>query len=106
MNIGVIIETKEAEKAWNAVRFANQCTVMGHEVKVFLMGEAVEIVNMSEKPYDIKHQLELFYKTEGEIKACGTCLKSRGMEGSKECPVSTMEDCVNIVTWSDRVVTF
>lgn len=106
MKIGIIIETKEAEKAWNAMRFANQCAVENHEVKVFLMGEAVEIESINEEPYNVKHQMELFYKTEGEMRSCGTCLKSRGLEGTKECPLSTMADCLNMVTWADKVVTF
>lgn len=45
MKIGIIIETMEYEKAWNAIRFAVTAKKKGHEVKVFLMGEGVEIVN-------------------------------------------------------------
>lgn len=39
MKLGIIIETKEYEKAWNAMRFAVTAKKNGHEVKVFLMGE-------------------------------------------------------------------
>ena len=42
MKIGIILETKEYEKAWNAFRFATTAKKEGHEVKVFLMGKAVE----------------------------------------------------------------
>ena len=38
MKIGIIIETKEPEKAWNAFRFAVTAKKQGHKVKVFLMG--------------------------------------------------------------------
>jgi len=38
MKFGVIIETKEHEKAWNGFRFATASKKNGHEVKVFLMG--------------------------------------------------------------------
>jgi uncharacterized protein involved in oxidation of intracellular sulfur len=38
--------------------------------------------------------------------ACGTCLKSRMLEGSDACPLSTMTDCVNLVVWADKVVNF
>ena len=41
MKLGIILETKELEKAWNAFRFAVTAKKAGHEVKVFLMGEAV-----------------------------------------------------------------
>lgn len=42
MKLGIILETKEFEKAWNAFRFANTAIKNGHEVMYSLMGEAVE----------------------------------------------------------------
>lgn len=42
MKIGIILETKKYEKAWNAFRFSVTAKKQGHEVKLFLMGEAVE----------------------------------------------------------------
>lgn len=38
MKLGIILETKEPEKAWNAFRFANTALKKEHEVKMFLMG--------------------------------------------------------------------
>jgi peroxiredoxin family protein len=35
MKLGIIIETKEYEKAWNAMRFAITAKKNGNEVKVF-----------------------------------------------------------------------
>ncbi len=106
MNIGIIIETKELEKAWNAFRFAVTSKKQGHEVKVFLMGEAVECEGLTHEKYNVDEQLKLFVSVGGELLACGTCLKSRQLNGSDLCPVSTMIDCVNMVTWADKVVTF
>ena len=106
LKLGVIIETKEYEKAWNAMRFAVASKKMGHEVKVFLMGEAVEIENLSNEKYDVGEQVTLFHEIGGIILACGTCLKSRNMEGSDACPLSTMNDCVELVEWADKMVTF
>lgn len=106
MNIGIIIETKELEKAWNAFRFAVTSKKQGHEVKVFLMGEAVECEGLTHEKYNVDEQLKLFVSVGGELLACGTCLKSRQLNGSYLCPVSTMIDCVNMVTWADKVVTF
>jgi hypothetical protein len=28
------------------------------------------------------------------------------MEGTDVCPLSTMKDCLNLVEWADKVVTF
>lgn len=106
MKIGVIIETKEFEKAWNAFRFAVTAKKLGHDVKVFLMGEAVECEGLTHEKYNVDEQLKMFISVGGEILACGTCLKSRQLNETNACPLSTMIDCVNMVTWADRVVTF
>ena len=78
----------------------------GHEVKVFLMGEAVECESLSHEKYDVAGQLNTYIKAGGEVLACGTCLNSRHLEGSEACPISTMVDCVQMVEWADKMVTF
>jgi len=106
MKIGIILETKEFEKAWNAFRFATTAKKKHHEVKVFLMGEAVECEGLTHEKFNVDEQLKIFIKEGGEILACGTCLKSRHKDGSDVCPISTMIDCVNLVEWADKVVNF
>ncbi len=106
MKIGIILETKEYEKAWNAFRFAVTTKKHGHEVKVFLMGEAVECEGLTHEKYNVDEQLKAFVAVGGELLACGTCLKSRHLEDDTTCPVSTMVDCVNMVVWADKMVTF
>jgi sulfur relay (sulfurtransferase) complex TusBCD TusD component (DsrE family) len=106
MKIGIILETKEFEKAWNAFRFAVTSKKNGHEVKVFLMGEAVECEGLIHEKYNVAEQLKKFVQEGGEILACGTCLKSRNKEGSETCPISTMIDCVKMIEWADKTITF
>ncbi|MHC1780222.1 MAG: DsrE/DsrF/TusD sulfur relay family protein [Bacteroidales bacterium] len=106
MKLGVILETKEYEKAWNAFRFAVTAKKQGHEVKVFLMGEAVECNGLIHDKYNVDEQMKTFLSVGGEVLACGTCLKSRQMKESESCPISTMIDCVNLVVWADKTVTF
>lgn len=106
MKIGIVLETKDYEKAWNAFRFATTAKGQGHEVKVFLMGEAVESERLHHAKFDVAGQLASFRESGGLVLACGTCLKSRNMDGTEACPISTMVDCVNMVVWADRVVTF
>jgi sulfur relay (sulfurtransferase) complex TusBCD TusD component (DsrE family) len=84
----------------------NRSKNSGHAVKVFLMGEAVECERLIYEKYDIAGQLKQFVSIGGEILACGTCMKSRNMGGTESCPLSTMMDCVKMVEWADRVVTF
>jgi uncharacterized protein involved in oxidation of intracellular sulfur len=106
MKLGIIIETKEYEKAWNAFRFANTAKKQGHDVKVFLMGEAVECEGLTHEKFNVAGQLNEFAAAKGEILACGTCLKSRQLDGTEACPLSTMIDCVKMVEWADKNVTF
>lgn len=106
MKTGIILETKEKEKAWNAFRFANVCLGRGHEVKLFLMGEAVECEGLIDAVYNVDEQMKRFLELGGKLLACGTCLKSRKLEDKTSCPVSTMLDCVEIVEWADKILTF
>ncbi|MEW6187238.1 MAG: DsrE family protein [Thermodesulfobacteriota bacterium] len=106
MKVGIILETKELEKAWNAFRFAVTARKQNHEIKVFLMGEAVECEGLVHEKFNVDEQLKNFISAGGEILACGTCLKSRQKDGTEACPLSTMIDCVKMVEWADKVVTF
>ena len=106
MKIGIIIETKEYEKAWNAFRFAITAKKEGHEVKVFLMGEAVECDGLTHDKFNVDEQLQTFLQVGGEILACGSCIKSRHLDDFECCPISTMSDCLNMVLWADKTVTF
>ena len=106
MKIGIILETQVLEKAWNAFRFAITAKKQGHETKVFLMGEAVECKGLTHEKYNVDEQLNNFVNAGGEILACGTCLKSRQLNETDACPISTMIDCVNMVVWADKTVTF
>lgn len=73
MKIGIIIEKKDFEKAWYAFRFANTSKKTSHEVKVFLMGEAVECERLVDEKYNVDEPLKLFVSIGGEVLACGTC---------------------------------
>lgn len=106
MKLGIIIETKEYEKAWNAFRFATTAKKNGHEVKVFLMGEGVECETLTHEKFNVSEQVKVFSEIGGDILACGTCLKSRSLEGTNVCPMSTMIDCLDMVEWADKTVTF
>ncbi len=106
MKIGIVLETKEPEKAWNAFRFGVASLKKGHNVSTFLMGEAVECEDVTDEKYNVLEQMKLFDASGGEIIACGTCLKSRQKEGNELCPLSTMNDLVELVETSDKIVSF
>jgi uncharacterized protein involved in oxidation of intracellular sulfur len=106
MKIGIMIETNEPEKAWNGVRFGNTALKQGHEVKIFLMSAGVEIESIVHEKYDAKKQIDEFIQNKGTVLACGTCIKSRNQADSDVCPLSTMIDCLGMVEWADKVITF
>jgi sulfur relay (sulfurtransferase) complex TusBCD TusD component (DsrE family) len=105
-NIGIILETKEPEKAWNAFRFANTSLKRQHSVKLFLMREAVECEEIRDQKFNVHVEMMKFVQLDGVLYACGACLKSRNLELETICPISTMNDCVDLVEWSDKVLTF
>ncbi|HDR7455512.1 DsrE/DsrF/TusD sulfur relay family protein [Bacillus cereus] len=106
MKLGIILETKEPEKVWNAFRFANTALKKLHKVKLFLMGEAVECESIEHEKFKVQDEMNKFEELNGELLACGTCLKSRLLDETTSCPISTMNDCVELVEWADKVVTF
>ena len=106
MKIGIVIGTNEPEVVWNAFRFGVTSLKANHEVKIFLMNKGVEIEEINDEKYNVKEQTDLFMQNKGQILACGTCLKSRHKGESNVCPISTMQDLMNIVEESDKLVSF
>jgi len=106
MKIGIIISQADPETVWNAFRFANFSLNKEHEASVFLIGKGVEYEEIDDEHFNVKEEVQKFIKLKGHIFACGTCLKSRQKEGSAVCPLSTMQDLMNIVEQSDKILTF
>ncbi len=106
MKIGIVISVNDSETCWNAFRYANFCLGQKDQVKVFLMGKGVEYESISTSSFNTKEQADAFVKDGGVMLACGTCIQSRGKEGSQMCPLSTMKDMYELVKESDKVVTF
>ncbi len=106
LKIGVVLGTNEPETAWNAFRFAVKALESGHTVRAFLLGPGVECEGIRQGAYDVPHQMRAFADRGGELLACGTCLRSRHMGGSDLCPISTMQDLVDLTCWADRLLTF
>ncbi len=105
MKLAIVINTNNAESAWNALRLGNNTIAAGHEVGVFLMGSGVEIENIKDQTYDVAGTLANFLNGNGKLLACGTCLKSRHQEGGV-CPISTMAQLVQLIAESDKVISF
>ncbi|MBI4283644.1 MAG: DsrE family protein [Chloroflexi bacterium] len=105
MKLGIIVNSKEPETAWNALRLGNEALSAGNEVKAFLLGSGVELTDISDKPFDVPNVLKKFLDNGGNLLACGTCLKQRHQEAGV-CSFSTMSQLVELIDHSDKVVTF
>jgi uncharacterized protein involved in oxidation of intracellular sulfur len=105
MKIGIILSNNDPEVVWNALRFANTALLSNHKVRIFLLGQGVEIENIDNKKFNAKEQLDKFGSIGGDMIACGTCIKSRQLAFSV-CPISSMKDMLQIVEESDKILTF
>ncbi|MBN2067572.1 MAG: DsrE family protein [Candidatus Diapherotrites archaeon] len=105
MKIGIILCTKEPEKAFNAFRFAN-FALQKRKVNFFLFGEGVEVNEIEDKEFNVKEELMKFMQNKGTLFSCGSCMKLREKEESKTCPISTMSDLMKLVEGSDKIVSF
>ena len=103
--LGIVLETADPERAWNAFRLGITALDEGHEVSVFLLGEGVEAEDITDDQFDVRDRMEAFVDAGGDLQACGTCLDIRNSEDSEYCPMSTMADLLEIVTSADRVLT-
>ena len=107
MKLGIILQSNKPEHVWNTFRLAVISLEAGHSVKIFLMNEGSELETVPDsKDFDISTRVAKFRELKGEIYACETCLKLRGKEESKVCPISTLSDLLKIVEESDKVLVF
>jgi len=106
VKMGIVISTNDAETVWNALRLANYSRSENDTVSIFLLGKGVELQTINDKKFDVKGQLDDFLNNGGKILACGTCMRSRNMEDSKVCPISSLSDLYDLIRKSDKVLTF
>ena len=105
MKLGIILNTNDPETSWNALRLGNEAMAGGHKANLFLLGPGVEVENIKNESFNVPEVLKEFISSGGNLFACGTCLELRQQEAGI-CPISTMSQLVEIITDSDKVVTF
>ncbi len=106
MKIGIVLSTNDPEEVWNAFRFGNVALNANHDVRVFLVNKGVEAEDIKSETFPVREQLQSFVENKGELLACGTCMKNRQKVESNFCPIATMKDLLDIVEWSDGLVSY
>ncbi len=71
-----------------------------------MVNKGVEAEDIKSEKFPVKEQLQQFLDNKGELLACGTCMKNRQKQESNFSPIATMKDMLDIVEWSDRIVSF
>ncbi len=103
MKLGIVLNTKYPETAWNALRLGAKALDAQNEVSMFLLGDGVEIEDIKDGKFDVIGALNKYLDGGGKLLTCGTCLKVR-QQAAGVCPISTMEQLVQLITESDRVI--
>ena len=106
MKLGIIIYSTDSETVWNGFRLGVFALKQGDPVKAFLLAKGVECEKLDTAQFRVTEQMQTFVDHGGKILACGTCLKSRQMESTETCPISTMKDLYQITKESDKVINF
>ncbi len=106
MKLGMVVYSNEPETVFNAFRLGVFSLGKGDVVKIFLLAKGVESETLNDDKFKVSEQMQSFVDAGGEIFACGTCLKLRKSNSSDMCPVSTLDDLHQIISQSDKVLTF
>lgn len=104
-----------SEKAYNALRLANQLG-KDHpetEVRIFLLADGVNCAiagqNTPNGYYNIERMLVLSLQKGAKVRICGSCADGRGLKNLplvKGAELSTMAELTQWVVDSDKVLTF
>jgi uncharacterized protein involved in oxidation of intracellular sulfur len=103
------------EKAYNALRIANQLNKEHPdvEVRIFLMADAVNCAVANQTTpngyYNLERMLKLSLNKGAKVKICGSCAEARGLKNIQlieGAEVSNMPELTQWVVDSDKVLTF
>ena len=106
MKLGIVIYSNDSETVWNAFRLGVFSLNKNDEVNAFLIAKGVEAESLDTANFRVTEQMHSFLEAGGKILACGTCLKIRHSGGTEICHLSTMQELHDLITTSDKVISF
>ena len=103
-----------SEHSFNGLRLADSVVRHeGHEVRVFLIGDAVTCAKHGQQVpqgfYNLELMLHPILRHQGQINVCGSCMDARGItdpELVEGCRRSSMDELTNWTLWADKVLVF
>ncbi|WP_293029466.1 DsrE family protein [Natronococcus sp.] len=105
MHLGIVLETNDPERVWNAFRLANTALDADHEVELFLLGDGVDAPDLEHEKFNPHGVMVKYVRNDGELLACRTCLDSRELPEGDLRPRATMGDLLSIVENADELMT-
>ena len=104
-----------SDVTWNGLRLAKNLHKRGHDVRIFLMSDSVDLArDCVKKPdsydNDLVAMLKEMYNDGVKLKVCGTCQARCGIYKNEpyfdEKIKATMNDLADWVEDSDKIITF
>lgn len=104
-----------SEKAYNALRIANQLNKEHPdvEVRIFLMADAANCAIAGQTTpngyYNIERMLKLSLNKGAKVKICGSCAEARALKNTalvEGAEISNLAELTNWVVDSNKVLTF
>lgn len=105
-DIGIVLNTNDAETVWNALRLATYAQGKGDVVVIFLLGKGVDGFQAKDSVFVLYPLKDKFVGNGGQIIACATCAKQRGTEEIGMCTIASMADLYQIIKRSKKVISF
>jgi uncharacterized protein involved in oxidation of intracellular sulfur len=101
------------ERPWNALRLAGAFMAIKQKVNIFLLGDAVAIAKKGQKTptgyYNTAQMIKELVGSGANIRACGTCLNSRGIEENELVEGVLVGKMLDVARWAEgsaKVITF
>ena len=76
------------------------------EVRVFLIGQGVEYQSLDTDEFKVTGQVKAYLGAGGKAFICGTCLEIHQLAAPPGFVVAILHDLREILTESDKIVTF
>jgi uncharacterized protein involved in oxidation of intracellular sulfur len=98
--------------AWNALRYGQTAVEAGHQLRVFLLNQAVDIARPAAAhgaEFDLSAMLKELFQHGAEARLCTTCITRCGIGQGQTIPEAPPGKMTDLVAWSacaNKVVTF
>jgi uncharacterized protein involved in oxidation of intracellular sulfur len=102
-----------SERSFNGLRLASALVKREHDVRLFLMGDAVTCAMGGQQVpagyYHLDRMIDAVARDGGEIGCCSSCLDARGMTDellTKGARRSSLDELALWTEWADKALVF